>query len=158
MSAAIQTRCPRCGASYTLSRDLAEHHRGTPFICRACRFPLDPFLVVPTVAGEGPVALEYFNVADGDERTEVPIRSVRAVRSMVCGMAACSLAMAAALMELPPWARPAACAAIAIVGLAATSLGVSAMAGTEESYVDRALTINGIGLGMMAVVAAVILV
>jgi hypothetical protein len=158
MSGAIQARCPRCGASYTLSRDLAEHHRGTPFICRACRFPLDPFLVVPAMAGDGPLALEYFNAVDGDERSEVPIRSVRAVRSMICGIAACSLAMVAALTELPPWARPAACAAIAVVGMIATGLGISAMRATEESYVDRALTINGIGLGLMAVVAAVILV
>jgi hypothetical protein len=156
---AIEARCPQCGATYALSGDLAEYHRDTPFVCRACRFPFDPFMVVPAAPMvEGPVGLAYFDGGEGEERGEHPIRSVRAVQSMVSGMIACALAMVAALMELPPDVRPPVCAAVAVVGVIAAGLGVSAMKGTEESYVDRALTINGIGLGVMGVVAAVILV
>lgn len=158
MSEAVETRCPACGEAYSLSGDLVEHHRGTPFVCRACRFPFDPFMVVPEAHGAGPVGLEYFDGGDPEERRERPIRNTRAVRSMVTGMVACALAMGAALLELSPVIRPAACAGIAVVGVVAAGLGVSAMKGTEESYVDRALTINGIGLGLMGVVAAVILV
>ena len=77
---------------------------------------------------------------------------------MVMGMVACAMAMGAALMELSPVVRPAVCAGIAVVGLVAAGLGVAAIRSTEDSVVDRALTVNGIGLGVMGVVAAVILV
>jgi hypothetical protein len=154
----VEARCPKCGATYALSGGLAEYHRDTPFVCRACRFPFDPHMVVPAApVGEQPVGLAYFDGGEKEARGEAPIRSTRAVRSMVLGMTACALAMVAALMELPPDVRPGVCVAIAVVGLVAVGLGATAMKSTEESYVDRALTINGIGLGVMGVVAAVIL-
>jgi hypothetical protein len=137
---------------------MAEHHRGAPFVCRECRFPFDPFMVVPVGRGERAVELEYFDGGEVEERGESPIRSVRAVRSMMMGMAACAMAMGAALLELSPVVRPPVCAGIAVVGLVAAGLGAGAMKSTEESVVDRALTVNGIGLGVMGVVAAVILV